>query len=185
MKGREKNMDDGCKAPCVPDRRLAAVCGLFCPSCTAYIGAHHDPSRLETLAKRFGQPVEKLMCNGCRSEKRSYYCENICKMYKCAADKGVAFCGECSEYPCEELKTFRGEVPHRIELWKSQQRIKEAGFETWYQEMVEHFSCRACGTINSAYDAACWKCGAAPSCDYVSVHKEEIAEQMAKLAKRP
>jgi len=105
-------------------------------------------------------------------------------MYKCAAEKGIAFCGECSEYPCAALKTFQGEAPHRIELWQSQQRIREAGFERWYEEMVDHYRCRVCGTLNSAYDMACRKCGANPSCDYVSLHKDQILQQMANPAKR-
>ncbi len=173
-------MDSTSKNPCIPDKRLAAVCGLFCPSCTVYIGAHEDPKRLEVMSKRTGQPLDKLQCNGCRSDKRCYYCESLCTMFKCAAEKEIEFCGECADYPCEELKVFQAAMPHRIELWKSQERIKEAGYEQWYKEMVEHYSCPACGTINSAYDMACWKCGGAPGCDFVSQHKEEIIQQMAK-----
>ena len=173
-------MDSTSKNPCIPDKRLAAVCGLFCPSCTVYIGAHEDPERLEGIARRVGQPVDKLKCNGCRSEKRSYYCENLCTMYKCAAEKGIDFCGQCAEYPCAQLKVFQAEMPHRIELWQAQERIKETGYEKWYTEMIENYSCPECGTINSAYDMACWKCGATPSCSYVSKHKDEIIQQMAK-----
>lgn len=163
-----------------PDKRLAAVCGLFCPSCTVYIGAHENPERLEGLASRTGQPVDKLQCNGCRSEKRSYYCKNLCTMYKCAAERGIDFCGQCAEYPCNELKAFQAAMPHRLELWKSQERIKEVGYEQWYKEMARHYSCPACGTINSAYDMACWKCGAAPGCAFVGMHKEDIIQQMSK-----
>ncbi len=49
------------------------------------------------MSRRIGQPLDMLQCNGCRSDKRSYYCENNCKMYKCAAEKGIDFCGECDE----------------------------------------------------------------------------------------
>ncbi len=91
-----------------PDKKLAAVCGLFCPSCTVYI---ESPERLVGIAERVQQPVEKLLCHGCRSEKRSYYCESLCTMYKCAADKGIDFCGECPEYSCEDLKVFQAAIP--------------------------------------------------------------------------
>jgi len=114
--------------------RSAAICGLFCPSCTVYIGTKESPERLVGIAERVQQPVEKLLCHGCRSEKRSYYCESLCTMYKCAADKGIDFCGECPEYSCEDLKVFQAAIPHRIELWKSQERIKEAGYEKWFAE---------------------------------------------------
>jgi len=164
---------------CIPDKRLAAVCGLFCPACNLYIGTKEDPERLKGIAERFQLPVEKLECEGCRTDKRCFYCESKCKMAKCAAEKGVDFCGQCPEYPCEELSVFQAEMPHRIELWKNQERIKEVGYEKWYLEMIEHYSCPECHTLNSAYDLACRKCGTTPSCTYVSLHKDEILQALA------
>ena len=167
--------------PAPVDKRLAAVCGLFCPACTVYIGTRDDPGRLKALARRMGRSVEELECNGCRSEKRCFYCKSVCTMAKCAADKGVDFCGRCPEYPCDDLRTFQAAMPHRIELWRWQDRIKEAGYETWYAEMTEHFSCRKCGTMNSAYDLKCRKCGEEPSCEYVRMHKEEIIKRSGNM----
>jgi hypothetical protein len=160
----------------VPDKRLAAVCGLFCPACTVFIGTREDPKRLQKMSERFKKPVEELQCDGCRSEKRCFYCKERCTMGKCSQEKGVDFCGECNEYPCEDLKAFQAEAPHRIELWKSQERIKEVGYEKWYAEMVDHYSCPECHTLNSAYDLKCRNCGRQPSCDYVGQHKEAIAQ---------
>ncbi|MDF9408722.1 MAG: hypothetical protein A4E52_01841 [Pelotomaculum sp. PtaB.Bin013] len=157
-----------------PDKRLAAVCGLFCTACALYIGTKEDPERLKIMATRFQIPVEELECHGCRSEKRGIFCREYCKMTKCVIEKGIDFCGECPEYPCDELKEFQAKMPHRNELWKSHERIKEVGYEKWYAEQVEHYSCPACGTINSAYDMACRKCGATPSCNFVKLHKDEI-----------
>lgn len=162
------------------DKKLAAVCGLFCPACHVFIGAKEDPERLKIMAQRTQRHVEELLCHGCRSEKRCFYCESKCIMAKCASVKGVDFCGECADYPCTDLKTFQAEMPHRIELWKSQSRIKEVGYEKWYAEMIEHYSCQKCGALNSAYDMACRKCGSTPSCAYVSLHKDEIMRHMAK-----
>ncbi len=162
------------------DKRLAAVCGLFCPACTVFIGTREDPERLKIISAHTQKPVEELQCDGCRSDRRCYYCRDKCEMGKCASGRGIAFCGECPEYPCEDLKVFQAEMPHRIELWKSQERIREAGYEKWYAEMIEHYSCPECGTINSAYDMSCRRCGTSPSCAYVSLHKEKILEQMAR-----
>lgn len=158
----------------MPDKRLAAVCGLFCPSCGVFIGTREDPERLAKTAERSGVAVEEFRCDGCRAERRCIYCRNICKMTGCAAEKGIDFCGQCEQYPCGELKEFQAKMPHRIELWRSQERIKEAGYERWYKEMIEHYSCKECGTLNSAYDISCRKCGSSPSCAYVGIHKDEI-----------
>ncbi len=178
MKG-ESAMNEK-KSSTEPDKRLAAVCGLFCPACTAFIGTREDPERLAAMARRFQRSAEELHCDGCRTAKRCFYCETKCTMAKCAAGKGVDFCGDCPDYPCNDLKTFQAEAPHRIELWRSQERIKEVGYEKWYAEMIEHYSCPACGTINSAYDIACRKCGASPSSAYVRLHKDEIMKHLMK-----
>lgn len=162
------------------DKKLAAVCGLFCPACHVFIGTKEDPERLKAMARQVQRPLDEMQCNGCRSAKRCYYCETKCTMAKCATAKGVDFCGECVEYPCKDLKAFQAEMPHRIELWKSQARIKEVGYEKWYAEMIEHYSCSQCHTLNSAYDIACRKCGTTPSCAYVSLHKDEIMRHLAK-----
>jgi hypothetical protein len=164
----------------IPDKQLAAICGLFCPACSVFIGTKEDPERLKVMAKHMQRTVEELQCNGCRSKKRCFYCESKCIMARCATAKGVEFCSACAEYPCKDLRAFQAEMPHRIELWKSQQRIKAAGYETWYAEMIEHYSCPACRTLNSAYDIACRKCGSTPSCSYVHLHKDEIMTHLAK-----
>jgi hypothetical protein len=174
-------MNDEQMDPRKPDKKLAAVCGLFCASCSLYIGTAEDPERLKALSARFQIPVEELLCHGCRSEKRAFFCRDICKMTKCAAAKGVDFCGECGEYPCADLKAFQVQMPHRIELWKNLDRIREAGFEKWYKEMVERYACAGCGALNSAYDIACRKCGNTPGCNYVRDHKDEIMQSQARL----
>lgn len=161
-----------------PDKRLAAVCGLFCPSCNLYIGTHEDPARLEALAKRGGRRVEDLVCHGCRADKRSFYCESLCLMSKCAAGKGIDFCVDCADYPCEDLKKFQAQMPHRAELWDSLARIKECGYETWFVEMAAHYSCPACGALNSAYDLKCRECGAEPSSAFSARHGDKVRRHL-------
>lgn len=174
-------MDSGQTDVKKPDKIKAAVCGLFCPSCTVYIATHEDPERLKTLAARFNQPVSEIECDGCRSDRLNLFCRTRCAMRKCLTEKGIEFCVECDEYPCEELKSFQSQMPHRNELWKSQERIKEAGWEKWYEEMADLYSCGSCGTVNSAYDFKCRKCGTDPSCGYVEKHGENIKQRMAGM----
>lgn len=164
-----------------PDPKLAAVCGLFCPACTFFIGSNHDRARLERLSERLGRGVGELECHGCRSEKRAFYCEKHCKMTGCASEQKIRFCVECSRYPCDELITFQVQMSHRIELWESQQRIKEVGYEAWYGEMARHYSCPECHVINSAYDIACRGCGTSPSCEHAARHREEVEKASARL----
>ena len=124
--------------PIAPDKKLAAICGLFCPSCSLFIASTQDPARLRAISERFGIAPEELECRGCRSDKRGFYCREHCKMTECAAERGLDFCGACPEFPCADLKAFQAQMPHRLELWDSQRRITEVGYEQWYLEMLEH-----------------------------------------------
>lgn len=159
---------------------VAAVCGLPCETCSLYLATHQDPSRLPLLAKRWNMPIEKMYCDGCRADRRSFYCQT-CELYTCAAERGHAFCGECSDYPCEKLVDFRSKAPHRLEIYENLERIRNAGAETWLEEVRDRYSCRSCGTLNSAYDLACRNCGHEPSNDFVCAHTKEIRERLSQL----
>ena len=163
-----------------PDKKLSAVCGLFCPACGIFIAQIESLEKRKKIAENLQVPVEALKCDGCRAKNRfTYY--DTCRMAACAKEKGLDFCGECEEYPCTTLKEFQAAMPHRLELWQAQIRINDVGHEKWFKEMLEHYSCIRCNTINSAYHLSCRSCGATPSCTYVDLHKEEI---MAYLSKR-
>jgi len=160
-----------------PDKTLIAACGLFCPSCAIFIASNEDTERLERQAESLNLTVEKTRCEGCRSQKRNANC-NKCFMLKCTIEKGINFCSECRQYPCKELKNFQSIMPHRIELWKDLDRIKKVGFEIFYTEALENYKCPQCGTLNSARDLSCRKCGNTPSCKYVENNQTEIQERI-------
>jgi hypothetical protein len=161
-----------------PDKRLAAVCGLFCPSCAIFIATHEAPEKLKMISEGLKVTVEEAKCDGCRAERRTSACKT-CKMYQCATQKGVDFCGECADYPCEDLKAFQAERPHRFELWQAQDRIKEVGYGQWYKEQIKHYTCPQCHTLNSAYDFTCRKCGVSPSCAYNKLHQQATIQMLS------
>ena len=161
------------------DKTVAAVCGLYCEACTLFIATKEDPERLKSLAARFQLSEEAVKCYGCRSTKRGPYCER-CKMLACAAERGRDFCSECSEYPCSDLKQFQSERPHRIELFDDLAQIKAMGYQRWLRDIRQSYTCPQCGSINSAYDSTCRKCGEEPSCNYVAKHKQEIEQFLKK-----
>lgn len=160
-------------SPGESDKTLAAVCGLYCEACTLFIATKEDPSRLKGLAARFQLSEEAVKCYGCRSAKRGPYCEK-CKMCSCAAEREIDFCVECANYPCDDLKQFQSEMPHRIELWDDLEQIRSVGYKEWLEKVRGNYTCPQCRSINSAYDSKCRKCGEEPSCDYVAKHKQAI-----------
>jgi hypothetical protein len=160
-----------------PDKTLVAACGLFCPSCAIFIASNEDTDRLKRQAGFLDLTIEETRCKGCRSDKRNANC-NKCFMLKCTTEKGIDFCSECHEYPCMELKEFQSIMPHRIELWKDLDRIKEVGFENFFVEALENYKCQKCETLNSAWDLSCRKCGNTTSCNYVENNQAEIKERI-------
>jgi hypothetical protein len=161
------------------DIQKAAVCGLFCPSCTVYIATNEDPSRRAGLAKILNTDEESLLCDGCRADRMSSFCKS-CSFRSCADKKGISFCSECEEYPCEKLVAFQAERPHRIDLWKSLDEVRHIGLDGWFAKMERDYTCEKCGTINSAYDTICWKCGGDPSCPYVARNRDTITKWVYK-----
>lgn len=167
-------MQNADNPPDGPRKALAAVCGLYCEACSWFIATAEDPERLERMAEEFGTTPERCRCTGCRSNQRLAYCAD-CRMSACAAERGIDFCSRCEDYPCEILKTFQAAMPHRAELWRNLDRIASAGWEAWMRETRVRYLCPRCGTVNSAYDAACRKCGEEPSCAYVARHGDAVS----------
>ncbi len=161
-------------------KQVSAVCGLFCPACTVYIGTNEDRGRLEIIGRKINLSVEDLQCHGCRSDKRSAHCRS-CAFIPCAEKKGIQYCSECQDYPCNHLKEFQSAMPHRAELWESLDRVKDVGLEKWYDKMTGLYACSQCATINSAYDIACRKCKTEPSCTFVRRNKPTIIPHLAKM----
>jgi hypothetical protein len=170
-------MQKEAKHPGEPDKKSAAVCGLYCEACSWFIASTEDPERLKRLAAQSHYSEAEIKCYGCRSDKRLPYCEK-CRMSACASEKGIDFCGECEKYPCADLRQFQSAMPHRIELWVNLERIKSVGYKQWLKETRENYVCPRCRTINSAYDLKCRKCGEEPSCNYVAKHKQAIEQYL-------
>jgi len=156
-----------------PDIRLAGSCGMFCPSCKIYIATRDKANIRKRIAESLYLPTLSLECEGCHSGSCYHYCQN-CEIKHCTSSKGYNFCGECLDYPCDKLVRFQSNRPHLSELFANQKRIQEAGFETWFQEMIVRYSCPECGTINSSYHLTCPTCRTSPSCAFVNDHKAEI-----------
>jgi hypothetical protein len=70
-------------------------------------------------------------CAGCRVERSK---SPICEARTCCREKGVEFCFQCDEFPCD-----RNQYPdHLRQRWLSNnQRMKEIGVEQFFQEQAK------------------------------------------------
>jgi hypothetical protein len=130
-----------------------APCGLDCGRCADYthgeiralceklshlLNNYGRVAKLKAdMAPEFGQysHFEDILtafsrgpCGGCRSD--NVQCPISCKARTCHKEKGVDFCFQCSEYPCEN-PTF-GPLVTR---WKQRNdRMKDIGVVEFYHE---------------------------------------------------
>jgi hypothetical protein len=136
--------------------KVLAPCGLDCGRCAGYKAGEIPrlASRLGELLAGYGrvanmraadEPVlsnysqfEEILasfanpsCGGCRSDEAS--CPIECNARTCHKQKGVDFCFQCAEYPCEN-PTF---APLK-ERWKQRNdRMKEIGVLEFYREQCK------------------------------------------------
>jgi len=120
---------------------LEAPCGLHCGVCFLY-RARSDEAIRSLVAEKFGIPAEKAACPGCREV--SGFCPVIggqCATFVCARENGVAFCSECTRFPCRKLMPCAdqaSELPQNIKVFSLALR-KARGDEEWKTSIREMY----------------------------------------------
>ena len=133
-----------------------APCGISCEKCFAHtdgdirrysLKLREKLGNFEPYAKRFETllnnpvfnkyPDFKSMldhfasetCNGCRKENCRLFTN--CNVRSCYSEKGVEFCYQCADFPCEKT----GFDEHLHKRWiQLNNEIREKGIETYYTE---------------------------------------------------
>ena len=94
---------------------MIGYCGLDCEKCDAYIATvHKDQALREKTAKLWAElnnaPIlpEHINCEGCRMNGvKTVFCDSLCGIRKCALNKGVSTCVDCSEIEtCKKVGTI-------------------------------------------------------------------------------
>lgn len=117
-------------------KRMTAPCGLACFDCVVYL-ANEDEELRALVAKQFGIPPEQAMCRGCREEGGK--CPVVpadCTVFPCAESRGVAFCCDCRDFPCDALHPYADQavrLPHNTKMFNLC-LIKKMGVEAWAKE---------------------------------------------------
>lgn len=136
---------------------MIAPCGLNCGKCLAYEHGEirkHSQAIMELLGPNFDsyaerftqmnptfknyQPFKELLiflsegsCGGCRKEGCLL---KVCNVQNCVKEKGINFCFECNEFPCEKT----GMPPELYEKWKNNNRmLKDLGVEKYYEKIKD------------------------------------------------
>lgn len=136
-----------------------APCGLDCGKCYAYVDGDIKNlsnqlkvslGNFDIYAERFTElfngdifkkypDFKELLayfttadCNGCRKENCKIFKD--CKVRNCFEKKGVDFCFQCSDFPCDHTG-FDEHLQKRSEDINN--RMKEIGVEKYYDEIKD------------------------------------------------
>ena len=97
---------------------MIAYCGLDCSKCDAYKATQTNDSALKAqVAKRWSKELkvnftpDGVTCDGCKSDRLSMWCRDICKILPCAKEKSVLTCAHCEDYTCDKLDEFLASEP--------------------------------------------------------------------------
>src|SRR4030042_4159008 len=118
-------------------------CMAICPTQSIVVeGLSYSRDFLETpdpIAKHMNLPYEQAVCRGCRGEKGAPAAEGFtgkCDVYKCTEKKGISFCCDCSDFPCDHLHPYADQaavLPHNTKVFNLC-LIKKMGLESWSQQ---------------------------------------------------
>jgi len=140
--------------------RYDTYCGLNCRACPV-MGANErdDGNWITETAKAWDRSPEDLKCSGCKSSVRASFCTD-CRMRACAMEKGLEFCMECGDYPCDAISAFRNDdAPHHSAVFLNLAAIREQGVDAWLESEKTRWSCSKCGTRFYWYSGTCESCG--------------------------
>jgi len=116
-------------------KNMTAPCGLDCFNCPMHKATYDDEMR-KKIAASMNIEFEKAACKGCRNHNGTIPflgMKEPCNAYRCITEKGLDFCHECSEFPCDHLHPYADmaqAVPHNTKVFNLC-LIKKMGLEQW------------------------------------------------------
>ena len=119
--------------------QMTAPCGLDCFNCIVYLANENQEMRA-IVSKKTGIPLENAVCEGCRNINGK--CPVIpmeCNVYPCAEKKGVKFCCDCSNFPCDYLHPYADQatkLPHNMKIFNLC-LIKKMGLDLWAENKAK------------------------------------------------
>ena len=133
--------------------QMTAPCGLDCFNCPMYLANENQKLRI-MISKKMGIPVEQASCDGCRNQNgviANLSRNEPCNVYKCTEEKGIAFCSDCPDFPCDHLHPYAdkaSDVPHNTKVFNLC-LIKKMGLEAWAKDKAQ--------SVKKTYFKGNWK----------------------------
>ncbi|MCD4848266.1 MAG: DUF3795 domain-containing protein [Candidatus Aegiribacteria sp.] len=133
--------------------QMTAPCGLDCFNCMMYLANENEALRAN-ISQQLGVSIEQASCGGCRNEDGKIAFLGMtepCNVYKCIGKKGIKFCSECNDFPCDHLHPYAdkaAQVPHNTKVFNLC-LIKKMGLESWAKDKAK--------SVQETYFKKAWK----------------------------
>ena len=120
---------------------MTAPCGLDCFNCPMYLANENQELRAK-ISKNMEIPIEKAVCRGCRDEGGTIASVGMaepCNVYKCIQKKGIQFCSDCNDFPCDHLHPYADKAsqrPHNTKVFNLC-LIKKMGLQSWAKDKAK------------------------------------------------
>jgi len=134
--------------------RQTAFCGIDCFHCELH-EANAGTAARRAVDEQAPQ-LAGITCKGCRDQGGCVLSPTPCATRQCAAAKGVSFCFECADFPCERLNpTADGasRYPHNLKIFNLC-RTQAVGIDAWSKEAA---------AIRTRYFKGAFRLGDTPS----------------------
>ncbi len=93
------------------ENQMIAVCGLVCSGC-GILKATTDAKAAQGIVDWFRKErneelkIEDIHCSGCKGDRAKHWSPDCWILQCCVDQKGLEFCHECDDFPCERLKQW-------------------------------------------------------------------------------
>jgi hypothetical protein len=146
-------------------RKLVGICGIYCGSCPKYLASRiQDHAYLNQTSQETGYLVEEIRCDGCLSDKVYPTCIECRHGFReCSKAKGVTWCFECTDFPCQRLRDFLNihvvnGISHHALLIEELHYMKDHGIDAWVEKQEKASQCPSCRQRVYWHDHQCPYC---------------------------
>lgn len=126
--------------------KMFAPCGMNCTVCYKHCRKEH----------------RHKPCGGClnENEQATAHCRK-CGIRDCVQTKGIAYCFQCFEFPCQRIKNLDRNYNRNYgeNLIENSEIAREKGILYFIDAHTRCHRCADCGGIISLHDSICSKCG--------------------------
>jgi hypothetical protein len=111
---------------------MIAACGLDCALCDIQ-RASDDPALAQEIIDWFDRELdvevkpEDIHCDSCKGDRTNHWSPDCWILKCCVDDKGLDFCHQCLDFPCQELSDWAEKSQKYTEAFERLKRMSVTG----------------------------------------------------------